>query len=231
VNLALVALALAGASTAHAAPSRSVAVDPVDHYEAGKRLFEHKQYARALEEFRRALEIAPRREVLYSMAQAQRMLGNCVDAVVTYRAFLAGSPDEPFAGYARLNIERCERVSRAEPGPGEPVAWYRDVAGDVLVGAGASAGLVGALVWRSGRSAAQRLSDAPDYQSFVERRAAASSATTEQRLGIAAMIVGGVAIVGGIVHYAVRDRSARRGAQLDVSVTASSAMITGRVAF
>jgi hypothetical protein len=92
-----------------AAPARA---EPpgVDAYEAGKRLFLARRYAEALDEFRRALAVAPRPEVLYSMAQAQRMLGDCPGAIETYRAFLAGRPGEPLAEYARANIERCEAV-------------------------------------------------------------------------------------------------------------------------
>jgi tetratricopeptide (TPR) repeat protein len=95
-----------------------------DHYEAGKRLFLARRYAEALEEFRRALAVAPRPEVLYSMAQAQRMLGDCPGAIETYRAFLAGQPGEPLAEYARANIERCEAMlhspERSGPERGGP---------------------------------------------------------------------------------------------------------------
>jgi tetratricopeptide (TPR) repeat protein len=234
VNRILIALVVAVTGIAHAAPARPsrapAAVDPVDHYEAGKRLFERKRYAEALEQLRLALSIAPRPEVLYSMAQAQRMLGDCASAVETYRAFLAGQPDEPFAGYARLNIERCERDGKAGQDPGEPVAWYRDVAGDALVGGGIAAAVVGAVVWRSGRTAALRLSDATDYQGFLERRDDASSAVTKQTLGISGMIVGGAAIFGGIVHYVRGGRPSRRSATLGIALTAGGAMLTGAAA-
>ena len=230
MNRIVVALVIVGANAAQAAPSRSLAVD---HYEAGKRFFEQKQYAPALEEFRLALAISPRPEVLYSMAQAQRMLGDCVHAVETYRAFLAGNPGEPYEEYARINIVRCERggAPTSDRGTGEPTAWYRDVTGGLLVGAGAVTGLVGTLVWHAGRTAAQRPAMATDYNGFVESRDEASSALTKQRLGVAAMAVGGAAIVGGIVHYVYRSGAARRDASLTVSATPSSAIVTGRVTF
>lgn len=223
---------------AHAAP-RSPTVAPIDHYEAGKRLFAAKLYVAALEEFRLALAISPRPEVLYSMAQTQRLLGDCASAIETYRAFLASQPDEPFAQYARLNIDRCTLpASSSSPPPPPPEslasdAWYRDAVGDALVGGGVVAGVVGAIVWRSGRQAANRLADAPDYQSFVDRRAAASSAVTKQWGGGSAMVVGGVAIVGGIVHYIYRGRSSSpaRGPALGVAITSGGAMVTGHGAF
>ena len=243
-----------------AAPARA---EPpgVDHYEAGKRLFLAQRYAEALEEFRRALAVAPRPEVLYSMAQAQRMLGDCPGAIETYRAFLAGRPGEPLAEYARANIERCEAVlhgserggperggperggpERGSPerggperggpersGPGRP--WYRDGVGDVLVGAGVVAGVVGAVIWRSGRSTASAVAGAPDYQTFLQRRSAAGSALAEQEIGIAAMIAGGAAVVAGVVHY-VRDADApRRELAIGVAPTPGGAMLSGRGTF
>jgi tetratricopeptide (TPR) repeat protein len=224
----LAASLLVPSLAAHAAPRSSA---PVDHYEAGKRLFASKQYAAALEEFRRALSIEPRPEVLYSIAQTERLLGDCASAIETYRAFLAGQPGAPFAQYARLNIERCAEHGNAPPEPVESAPWYRDIAGDALVGGGVTAGVIGTLVWRSGRTAANRLSDAPNYQSFLDRRSAASSAVTKQWLGGGAMIAGGAAVIGGIVHYVYHDRSARRSASLGVAVSADGAVLTGQAAF
>jgi tetratricopeptide (TPR) repeat protein len=239
---------------------------PDDHYEAGKRLFLARRYAEALEEFRRALAVAPRPEVLYSMAQAQRMLGDCPGAIETYRAFLAGRPGEPLAEYARANIERCEAMlhsperggperggperggsersgpersgpersgpERSGPergGPGRP--WYRDGVGDVLVGGGVVVGVVGAVIWQSGRSTASAVASAPDYQTFLERRSGAGSALAEQEIGIAAMIAGGAAAVAGVVHY-VRDTGpARQELALGVAPTPGGAMLSGRGTF
>jgi tetratricopeptide (TPR) repeat protein len=212
------------ASMARAAPDRPRAVD---HYQVGKRLFEQKRYAEALEEFRQALSLTPRPEVLYSMAQTQRLLGDCASAIGTYRAFLAARPGEPLAEYARANIERCEH----EAGSARDPAWYRDVVGDLLVGGGLVAGVTGAVVWRSGRADAMDLARAPDYQTFLARQSAASSALTEQRVGIAAMIVGGVAVVGGVVHYVHQARSSRRESSLGIALTAGGAIITGRGTF
>jgi hypothetical protein len=272
MKYALVAVActavLAGA--ARAEPPR------VDHYEMGKRLFVAKRYAEALEEFRRALAVAPRPEVLYSMAQAQRMLGDCPGAVETYRAFLAGQPGEPLAEYARANIDRCEAArqgpQRSGPVAGSPVAgspvggsvagsavagsavagsavagsaaagspvggspvdtaprraWYRDGVGDVLVGTGVVAGVVGAVIWRSGRSTASAVADAPDYQDFVQRRSAAGSALAEQEIGIAVMLAGGAAVVGGVLHYLHDAGPASHELALGVAPTAGGAVLSG----
>ena len=197
----------------------------LDHYQVGKRLFEQKRYAQALEEFRQALALAPRPEALYSMAQTQRLLGDCASAVDTYRAFLAGRPDARLAEYARANIERCERGT-GRGGDDRP-AWYRDIAGDALVGTGLATAVAGVVVWRAGRAAAVDVTDAPDYQTFLQRRSAASSALTEQRLGIAAMIVGGVAVVGGVWHYVHHARSARRESSLGVVPLTGGVMIAG----
>lgn len=230
VATSLVAISLI-ANAAPRTPAAPAPVDQVDHYEAGKRLFARGAYADALDELRRAMSIAPRAEVLYSIAQTQRLLGDCASAVTSYRAFLAGQPEEPFAEYARLNIERCEQHGNATPERAETAAWYRNTAGDALVVGGLAAGVVGTLVWRSGRNAANRLSDAPDYESFLARRAAASSAVTKQWIGGAGMITGGAAIIGGLISYVHHGRSSRHAASLAIAIDGGGAMVTGRAAF
>lgn len=240
--IALVVAASWPALLAHADPKKpSQATGPtsVDHYEVGKQLFARKLYAQALQEFRQALSSTPRPEVLYSMAQSQRMLGDCASAIDTYRAFLAGQPGEPLAGYARANIERCEQQEKtvasvsASGVAREPRSsnWYRDIVGDVLVGGGIAVGVTGVVVWHAGRSTAKNLAAAPDYQTFLQRQAAASSALTQQRVGVAAMIVGGAALVGGIVHYVHHARSSRREVSLGVALTAGGAMLAGHGTF
>jgi len=231
------ALAAAVIAAAWIAPTvRAARGDPavVDHYELGKREFEQKRYAQALEEFRSALAITPRPEVLYAMAQTQRMLGDCRSAIATYRAFLAGRPAARLAEYARANIERCEHdgeLAQRTDTATQP-AWYRDVAGDALVGLGLASGITGALVWSSGRSAATRLAEAPDYQTFVDRQQAAASALTKQRLGVASMIIGGAAILGGLAHYAHDGRRTRTSdAVLTIAPIEGGAMIAGHGRF
>lgn len=221
--VALVCIALA-AGTARAEPPRG------DHYEAGKRLFLAKRYAEALDEFRRALALAPRPEVLYSIAQAQRLLGDCPSAIETYRAFLAGRPGEPLADYARANIERCEAEPR-NPSVAPDLPWYRDGVGDALVGGGLVAGVVGTVVWHSGRSTASAVASASDYRTFLQRQSTASSALTEQRIGVAAMLVGGAAVVAGVIHYIHHTSAARREPALGIAVTAGGAILAGSGTF
>jgi tetratricopeptide (TPR) repeat protein len=225
--VAVACIALAAAAARAEPPT-------VDHYETGKRLFTAKRYAEALDEFRRALALAPRPEVLYAIAQAQRMVGDCPGAVQTYRAFLAGQPGEPLDEYARANIQRCEadrRSSRGDGDPGPDPAWYRDGVGDALAGGGLVAGVIGAVIWRSGRSTADAVANAPDYQTFVQRQSAAASALTEQRVGIAAMVVGGAALVAGVVHYVRHAHPAPREPALSVAPTAGGAMLAGHGTF
>jgi tetratricopeptide (TPR) repeat protein len=218
-------VALAGAApVAHAAPGPPAAVD---HYQVGKRLFEQKRYDQALSEFHQALALTPRPEVLYSMAQTQRLLGDCERAVDTYLAFLAARPGEPLAGYAHANIDRCER----EVAVARDAAWYRDVVGDALVGGGLIVGVTGAVAWRSGRGTAPGLAELSDSRILDTRPTIAAPGTTEQQLGVAAMIVGGVAIAGGIVHYVHRARSVRRDAALGVALTSGGALIAGSGTF
>src|SRR6185369_15534752 len=84
------------------------------------------------------------------------------------------------SGPERSGSERSspERGGPERGGPERP--WYRDGVGDALVGAGVVAGVVGAVIWRSGRSTASAVAGAPDYQTFLQRRSAAGSALAEQ---------------------------------------------------
>lgn len=240
-----IACALLACGTAGAQPV-------VDHYQRGRQLFADKQYAAAIEEFRRALSIAPRPDILYSLAQAQRMIGDCASAIDSYRAFLAGQPTDRLAEYARANIERCERTLRESqpprppsavppspapapppppPATGERPPWYHDTVGDVLIVGGALAGVAGTALWHAGRDTATRVGQSPDYQTFLARSAAASSALTEQRLGVAAMVTGGAAIVAGVIHCVRHTHSARGEPAIGVAWSTGGPLLVGRGSF
>jgi hypothetical protein len=87
------------------------------------------------------------------------------------------------------------------------------------------------VVWRAGRSAASDVARAPDYEAFVARRSAASSALLEQQLGIAAMVVGGVVVVGGILHYVHASRVAQHEPAVGVAISSGAVLLTSSGTF
>jgi hypothetical protein len=183
-----------------------------------------QDYAGAVEEFRAALALDPRPEMLYAMAQAERMMGDCATAIDDYRAFLASRPADEFKDYAETNITNCQaeldreaeakRAPHPEPPPPEPAPlpppprpharpWYRDWLGDALCGAGVIGLAVGGFEWSSGHADAAAVGEATDHQTFVERSMAADSALTRQRIGVGALIAGAALVAAGVTHYLV----------------------------
>jgi hypothetical protein len=68
----------------------------------GLSAFGARDYASALTKFSEAYALSPVPGLLYNMAQAQRLLGDCRAAVLLYRRFLAANPE----GKPRTRAER-----------------------------------------------------------------------------------------------------------------------------
>jgi hypothetical protein len=61
-----------------------------DHYDRGMIFYNVQDWPSAVRELRAAYEADPKPEYLYSLAQAQRLSGDCASAILTYRAFMRG---------------------------------------------------------------------------------------------------------------------------------------------
>jgi tetratricopeptide (TPR) repeat protein len=123
----MVLACVAYASVAHAQGARSAGMSPEAkaRLERGLRLFDTQEYAAAIAEFKAAYQIEAHPDFLYALAQAQRLSGNCRDAVNAYRSFLRAGPPEEEASLARENLGKCETILReeeAKPAPSPPVA-------------------------------------------------------------------------------------------------------------
>jgi hypothetical protein len=205
------------------------AADADKHVAAAKAAFAEERYPDAIAEFRAAHALRPDPKLVYSIAQAQRLAGDCRGAIVSYEEFLATKPDAKLSEYSEANIAQCKKVIASqpepvveptpppvEPAPVEPTPtpilepspppeggrpWYRDWVGNALVIGGVAGIAVGATFYVSGRNAAGKVNDASDHQSFLDAREAASSALTKQRIGLVAAGVGVGLVVGGVLHY------------------------------
>src|SRR5262249_15633102 len=99
----LLAIACAS-STAFADPFQPPSSIPEaqDHYVHAKALFADKHYPDAAAEFAKALELDPSATFLvFNVALAQRMAGDCAAAITTYQIFLAAQPPDDQAVAAR----------------------------------------------------------------------------------------------------------------------------------
>jgi tetratricopeptide (TPR) repeat protein len=134
---ALIGLAGRTASDAHAAdepaPS-SVQAPDADSLKAARRLFDEGQihyslgeYDQALTAFRRAYELSSAGVLLFNIAQAHRLKGDCRQALEVYRHFVRLEPDSPYRAEAESQIvgltARCgsaPSLPAAPPGPSAP---------------------------------------------------------------------------------------------------------------
>jgi tetratricopeptide (TPR) repeat protein len=74
----------------------------------GLRQFEQREYEAAILSFRQAYQLVPAVALLYNLAQAERMNGDCASAARDYRAFLDATPEGPLAELAREHLASCD---------------------------------------------------------------------------------------------------------------------------
>jgi hypothetical protein len=88
-----VGLAILRAVPAVAAPASAPAMnaEAQAHFDKGKRYFVAQSYAQAVVEFKAAYLADPQNDTIYALAQAERLAGDCKDAVNAYRQFEAAA--------------------------------------------------------------------------------------------------------------------------------------------
>jgi tetratricopeptide (TPR) repeat protein len=89
---ALLAVAALAASAADAAAGDPVPPKARKLADRGRELHERGDYARAIVAFNAAYAIAPSPGLLFNLAQAYRLQGNCDDAELMYRRYIAAAP-------------------------------------------------------------------------------------------------------------------------------------------
>ena len=95
------------------APALAVADDAQEHADRGTRAYNIQDWATALREYKAAYEMDPRPETLWSIAQAQRLSGDCRGAILTYRAYLRGASSAG-ANAAEQWIQQCQNTIEAQ---------------------------------------------------------------------------------------------------------------------
>ena len=100
--------------------------------ERGRELHAAGNYAAAIDAFKEAYVISPAPALLFNLAQAYRLAGDCDDARIMYRRYLASDPPPEGRAIAEpqlVNVERCTRDSAplppphlAQPQPVQPAA-------------------------------------------------------------------------------------------------------------
>lgn len=190
--------------------------------ELGLRYYETQQYEKAADAFRQAYVENPKPEVLYALAQALRMAGNCEDAKQAYQAFLRTNPEERKAEAARVNMGRCESAPPpasveppADPDPPpqpmpkpvpaeEPSPWYTDTTGGLLTLGGVTGLTLASVFLLSSRSSASSLDNAATYGDY---ESSLDDANRARKIAIVAGSAGTALCIVGVIRYLTRDPS------------------------
>jgi tetratricopeptide (TPR) repeat protein len=204
--------------------ARAAVAAPADELlQRGLRSYAVGRYDEAIAAFQRGYELAPRADFLYALGQAQRMKGDCRDAVASYRAYLRTSPPERGAAPARQNLERCEEELASAPSPTPPPAPVvepatpppptivvvaprprvrDDRAAAVLAGLGGAALVAGAVLWGVGEAGARSLADASTYDQFAAHGHEGATFDGERIGGIVGVAVGGALVTVAVARWA-----------------------------
>lgn len=240
-----VALALA------AAPAAASADEPVPEKaralaERGRQLHDKGDYANAIAAFKEAYVIAPSTALLFNLAQAYRLQGNCADASLMYRRFLAERPSPEGRALAEghlATVERCTAKANlglssgtaigfvgSDPHPASPAQVLADTAptsrATWVVRAGAAttiAGTLGASVavyyGLRARSASRDVEDGfARGMTWPALRPIHERGERAERNATIFAIGGGVAIAGGVAMFVLGRRAENRAAVAPVAI-------------
>jgi tetratricopeptide (TPR) repeat protein len=186
------------------------------HHERGMAFYAERAFDDAARELEAAYALDPRRELLFTQAQATRLAGRCAEAVVLYRRFLATEPPPQQAEATRIAMARCPvppavlaaapaSIVRAapvtvaaRPPPPRGAPFYRDWKGGALIAGGLLAAGVGGALMVSGAASdrsAQREEVLGDFSRLHEQ------AVRRWRVGLGAALAGAVLGAAGAGRY------------------------------
>ncbi len=126
MRVALLAAALLASAPAIAEPIPKKARELAAH---GREMHKRGDYERAIAAFKEAYVLAPSAGLLFNLAQAYRLMGNCDDASLMYRRYLATNPAPDARAIAETHLETVERCmhQRALDIPLDDSMAYLDV--------------------------------------------------------------------------------------------------------
>jgi tetratricopeptide (TPR) repeat protein len=213
----------------------------------GRARHEAGDYNSAVRAFEEAYVLAPSPELLFDLAQAFRLAGNCDAAAMTYRRYLATAPDPQWRDFVErrlASLARCTaRADARTLGPPErlPVAMQTELsvtpAMQPMVPAGEQAGrraiqlglglmvaggvaLAGAAYFALDADSASNSVSAGYQRGAAWSQLAADDARgkSSAEAATALGLVGGVAIAGGAASYLLGRRAAHARIELAPSL-------------
>jgi hypothetical protein len=158
---------------------------------------------------------------------AQKMIDQCVASGASVipaqqteaaQAQPQAQPATPAAPAEPLVIREVQRVHLRDV----TLPWYRDVWGDVLAGSGLVGLIVGGVALARASSHDDKAATSTNYGAFDDELRARDRA---QVIGGVALTAGGVLIVGGLLHYALRPKKVKTEVRIDPGTGEASVSI------
>lgn len=225
-----------------ASPAR--AEDDADAlFTAGREAYARRDYRAAADLFARAHQQSGAPGLLFNIAQAWRLAGDCAQAARYYRQYLGAVPDAENRDDAEVKLsdmERCAEEAEAQaPGPGAaPIEPAPRVAATVattaspqrdapaiglwIAGGGAVLLAASGFFWYRAHDADRELDRLFDqggtfddhYQDLSDRM------RREQAIAVVLTAAGGVAIAGGLLYHFIARRRRQADDQTALSTVA-----------
>ena len=228
-KLAVLAAVIATAQTAGA--------DPAADLKRGIELYKAGKYGDAAALLKQAYEATGKPETLFSLAQAERLAGDCTSAAAHYHKVVELVSDLNVAKLVEQNLALCEPPKPAEPAPkSEPAppppppevitkTVVREVGHtDVLAALALTAGALGTgaagglyLAMQANRDAAGRARTLDDHVELEHR-------ADSDRIAMVAAGAVGLAFIGLAVYRWTRSDDAPR-AEVAIAPSASGAAV------
>lgn len=245
-HLALITAAcLAAAAPASAEPIPPKARKLADH---GREMHQRGEYDRAITAFKEAYVIAPSPGLLFNLAQAYRLQGNCDDASLMYRRYLATGPSAAARTVAEQHLATVERCSQKRalniplddsmaylkvpppPGPEKvivddkrdierPTEIKKDVGIGLAIGGGVAIATAAYFGMRSYQASRDVEAAYARGEKWPEIKSIHERGETAERAAMIFGIGGGIAVVGGATLWFLGRRDERMN-QLAVSPAA-----------
>jgi hypothetical protein len=191
--------------------------DATKHRDAGVAAYKAGNYPLAIREFEAAYAQEQDPDLLFSLAQAERLGGKCPSALRHYRMYLDSKPSAQGVDLGWKGIEAClappppppkpveKPVIVPQPVPADETPWYRDPTNYVITAGGITLGLgVGYMIASgSSRDGALDAEFSDRFDNLLDQ------ATLQRRIGVGALIVGAALVGGGLGYRLYRDREAK----------------------
>jgi tetratricopeptide (TPR) repeat protein len=227
--LLAVMLAAGPALAQPAAPSKADVKKAEELFSRANQRYEAGEYATAAEDFRAAYDLSKLTALLFNVAQAYRLDGNCPEALKYYREYLVAEPQTKNRVDVEARVgqmERCvaeqeqapppppipEPVPLPLPPPPPPVKVIEGprpgrglrIGGLTLAGLGLAAGGVGVFFAMRAKSAASDVSDAcRETCHWDDLQAKDDAGRRDGKLSLILWGAGGGLLVTGTVLFAI----------------------------